>query len=63
MCDFCSNDIYCDISNKDDFTITMYDTRVYIEHTINLGDFGIIKCCDASIEINYCPICGRKLEK
>lgn len=62
MCDFCSNDIYYDISNREDFEITMYDTNVYIEHTINLGDFGTVKC-DTKIKINYCPICGRKLDE
>lgn len=65
MCDFCNNDIYSNISDDYDWEITSYKSYYYyyltVEHTLNLGDLGS-KSYTTDVKINYCPICGRKLE-
>lgn len=65
-CTFCNNFGEDNIS-FDDWRITMgkdrWDGHHYLdmEHEVWLGDFGS-HGFSTSVLINYCPICGRKLE-
>lgn len=66
-CTFCNNFVEDDISLESDWRITMckdsWDGHHYLNigHEVWLGDFGAHEC-STSVLINYCPICGRKLE-
>lgn len=66
-CTFCKNFLEDDISLDSDWRITMCKDRwednhyLNIEHEVWLGDFGAHEY-STSVLINYCPVCGRKLE-
>lgn len=66
-CTFCNNFVYNDISPDNDWRVTMYKDSwskyhfLNIEHEAWLGDFGTHEY-STSVLINYCPVCGRKLE-
>lgn len=71
MCDYCEYDTNFDLDNID-FSSTV-NFRTFIDKTcwwypkiklctsIDLGIYGQIDIKN-SFRINYCPICGRKLE-
>lgn len=65
-CTFCNNFAKDDISLDSDWRITMGKDSwdgyyLDIGHEVWLGDFGSHEL-STSVLINYCPVCGRKLE-
>ena len=54
MCEFCEEEIY--LLNYKDCTLEIQDNELYIRTYKNNVAQRIF-----STEINYCPICGRKL--
>lgn len=69
MCKYCENNKI--MSNHDRFEVTLEKSHhpyrrdyhyISINHLINFGDLGLHKY-NITIKINYCPICGRKLDE
>lgn len=68
MCKYCITyeDIYNDYKYSNKKEDSMYGISVHIENNIMMidasGDTYESSYVEAEIKINYCPMCGRKLE-
>ena len=64
MCKFCKNIVDIQIESEFDTAVAkgedfIFKDAMWYHLYINTGDSG----CPGVMDINYCPICGRKLAK